>query len=449
MLHSLFTAISSSLAYYGDTLFTVPFVFIFLSSVLITIKSGFIQLRAIPEMFKLLFAKQKESSTDKGLSPRSALFLAMSTSIGMGNIAGPIVALGLGGPGALAGFLIATIFGAAITYVEVFAAIKHRKKNTDGSYGGGAMSYLNAQLGSSWGTFYAYAAGILLLAWTANQSNNVALLLQTRGIPPLTTALVLAIAVTVILMGGFKAIGAICDRMVPFMFIIYVMGTGWIVLSHADQLPHAFATMFGALFSSFGFAGLGMGYGMQKAIRWGFARAVQANETGVGLSTFPHTAAQNTNPHKQGVLAILSVYSNGLICMLSGLSVMVTGAWLEPGATFDIRMFSETINQSFPFFGSELLIFCAFLFAFSTVLGNNFNGSQCFLHVTGNRWLSSYHIISAIAVFVGCLLDVSVVWSMVDVFVIPVAIVNMIAILALAFKKGYINYLQPEDALVQ
>jgi AGCS family alanine or glycine:cation symporter len=144
--------------------------------------------------------------------------------------------------------------------------------------------------------------------------------------------------------------------------------------------------------------------------------------------------AETSNPTHQGILAMISVYSNGVLCLLSGLTVLVTGAWKLPGAKFDITMLTGIIDSHFPTIGPIILILSAFLFAYGTILGNGYNGSQCFLYVTNNRWVKFYYVLSAIVIFLGCISDVKFVWTVVDFLILPVAIPNTIGIILLAFK---------------
>jgi alanine or glycine:cation symporter, AGCS family len=430
--------ISEFIYYFSDNFLVYFFLPIFLAGVILTFKFRLIQFRAFPMMLKMLFGPQKESVGSQGISPRSALLISMSTSIGMSNIVGPVIAIGMGGPGALAGFMIATIFGAATTFAEVAFAVHYRKKGNDGSFYGGPMSYLSQEFSQTWGKIYAYLAGILLITWSANQANNLAVLLEPKGFSPYLTGALVTVAVTFILSGGVKRLGEVSDRLVPFMFALYTGATSWIIFSNLNKIPEVMALLVSSVLSTSGAAGACLGFGFHQAMRWGLARATQTTEAGVGTNTFPHVVAQGTTPFQQGVLAMASVYANGIICTLSGLTILVSDAWKIPGAAFDIRMISNILEANFPMFGPKVLVFSSFMFAFGTILGNNYNGSQCFLHATKGKWITGYRIISAIAVFLGCISDAKFIWTIIDFFILPVAIPHTIAILILAFKKPHV-----------
>jgi AGCS family alanine or glycine:cation symporter len=416
----------------------IPFILILVGSIILTFKSRFIQIRTLASMVKMLFYsalnRSQTATTHDTIPPHKALFTAMSTTIGIGNIVGPIIAMGLGGPGALAGFILATIFGAAATFTEVALAVTYRKKLPDGRVLGGPMQYLSVGLHPFLGKIYAYTGFILLVAWSSNQSNTISMVLEPYGISRYATGAFLALTVIFILIGGIKRIGSINEMLVPIMFCIYGAATSWIICCHADQIIPSFKLMWLSLWAPEAVLGAGTAIGLTQALRYGLARAFQSNEAGVGTSTFAHSMAETSNPTHQGILAMISVYSNGVLCLLSGLTVLVTGAWKLPGAKFDITMLTGIIDSHFPTIGPIILILSAFLFAYGTILGNGYNGSQCFLYVTNNRWVKFYYVLSAIVIFLGCISDVKFVWTVVDFLILPVAIPNTIGIILLAFK---------------
>ncbi|MBT4595291.1 sodium:alanine symporter family protein, partial [bacterium] len=299
----------------SNTVLIYPFGLIMLAGMILSIKSGFIQIRAIKHMILTLWrsATKKEKEGSQTIAAHKALFIAMSTTIGIGNIVGPIIAIGLGGPGALAGFIVGTIFGSAVTFSEVFLAISYRKRRDDGSIAGGPMTYLSEVFGNAWAKFYAYAGFILLIAWSSNQSNTLAVLLASRGVSPYATGIILAITVTIVLIGGVKRIGNFSAKLVPAMFIIYCVAMFWILGCHIHQVPAALKLIFTSLWNPQSAIGATAGFGMAQAVRWGVARAVQINEIGTGTSTFPHSMAETNSPTDQGILSIAAVYTNGFL----------------------------------------------------------------------------------------------------------------------------------------
>ncbi len=422
----------------SEQVLAIPFVLILLSSIFITLKTRFIQLRMLPRMGKLfwdsIFGKHKTKDT-QAIQSHKALFTAMSTTIGIGNIVGPVIAIKLGGPGALLLFLIAAFFGAATTFAEVTFALNYRKKLPDGSFMGGPMQYLKQELSPFFANIYAYAGAILLVVWTSNQSNTLADVLSSFHISKYITAVIMTIIVTFYLSGGIKRIGNLASKIVPFMFILYCSASLWILLVNAHKLPGVFKLMIDSVFSISAVTGATVGISLQRVLRWGLAKGTQITEAGVGTATIPHSQSSTTHAINQGILSMISVYSVGFICLLSGLVTLVTNTWQDPSINLGINMITRSFSM---YFQSSAIILagCAWLFALGTILGNAYNGSQCYLYITKNRWINTYYFLIAVAVFWGAILDVEFIWTITDFFIIPVALPNLIGLTILTIRRG-------------
>jgi alanine or glycine:cation symporter, AGCS family len=409
-------------------------------AVVLTFKTRFIQFRTIPTMLKLLFGnifkkKKTHGNNEETIAAHKALFTAMSTSIGIGNIVAPIIAIKLGGPGALLGFILVTLFGSAAMFTEVTFALKYRKKNSDGTISGGPMQYLKKVLSPVWALIYAHAGLILLAIWSSNQANQLAELLQPRGVPTYLTGILLAITIMYILLGGIKRIGDLSAKLVPIMFTLYCGATLWIILNNISKLPAVLNLIFRSAFTPQSIIGAGAGYGIQMALRWGLAKGFFAMEAGLGVATIPHSMANTKSPLNQGILSMVSIYSNGILCLLSGLTILLTDTWLDPSLGISINILTKTFSIYFSSIGIVILMFSAFLFAFGTIVGNSYIGGQCFLYASKNRWLITYYAIVAVFVFVGAIIDVKLLATITDFFLIPIAIPNIIGIVILAFKE--------------
>lgn len=413
--------------------------FMLLGGIILSFKTKFVQFRTIPEMFKLLFGNffRKKQSSDKTetIAANKALFTAMSTSIGLGNIASPIIAIKLGGPGALFGFILAAIFGSATTFTEVTFALKFRKKNPDGTISGGPMQYIKEALPAVFSSIYAYAGFIMLTAWSGFQTNTLADLLQPRGIPPYVTGIVVAIIITYLLVGGIKRIGDFSAKLVPGMFTLYCLATLSIIFLNIEKLPSVIGLILRSAFTTKAIFGATVGYGLHQALRWGLARGFFANESGLGTGTIPHSMSDTKTPVNQGILSMVSVYSNGLLCLLSGLVTLITGTWLSTDTGIGINVVAQSFAMYFSNIGIIVLMICALLFAFGTILGNSYNGSQCFLYATKNRWLKVYQILIPAILIVSAIMDVETLVKILDLFYIPIAIPNILGIIILAFKR--------------
>lgn len=417
-----------------------PLIFIVIISIAITIKLNFVQIRSFPEMIKMiLFNKTSSSSADEQISPRSAMLISMSTAIGLGNIAGPIVALGIGGPSVMIGFFVASFFGAAVIYLEIFLAVKYRSASAnDGFFAGGAMEYLRKEFSPVLAVIYSLSLMFLLTCWTANQSNNLAILLESSGIPRIFSGLFLAIISFLVLNGGIKRLATLNDKLVPFMCALYLFCTLSVIMSNIHNLPAAISLIFSSIKfqpNNFG-TGAFAGATMLSSVRWGIGRAIQANEVGVGTSTFPHSNTTSTNPHYQATIGMAPVFATAILTTLTGLAILVTDLWKEKTTVFNISLFFKIMQQTFPMVGPSILLLCGFLFGFGTILGNSFNSSRCYIYLFGKKNLNIFFGFCSVATLLGALANVKLVWDLVDFFVLPVAIPHLLAIFIIVFRKN-------------
>ncbi|MFH1461810.1 MAG: amino acid carrier protein [bacterium] len=417
----------------SEKLLTIPYIVILLGSILITLKTKFVQIRMFPKMIKL-FLKKPNSHTDEDeqtIKSKHALFTAISTSIGIGNIVGPIVAIKLGGPGALLGFVIAVFFGAATIFTEVSLAVAYRMPLENGGFAGGPMQYIKSIFHPVFAKIYGLGVAMMLLAWSTSQANTLADILQTHNIPNYITGLFLAILTLIYLIGGIKKIGELSAKIVPLMFILFCSISLWIIFLNAHRLPEIISLMFKNVFTSKALSGAGIGL----LLRWGIAKGTQASEAGVGTATIPHSMTRTKDPINQGILAMLSTYAVGLVCILSGLVVLLTDTW-QSNIPMGINMLAKSFSMHTPnILASGVLILCTFLFALGSIIGNSYNGSQGFLYVTKNRFLNWYYVAMGIILFLGSIFSVELVWSIIDFFVIPVALINIFAVIILLFKR--------------
>jgi len=349
----------------------IPTIIIVLAGIIITLKTRFIQLRAVPTMLITLFKSlttRKVVKNQETIKASRALFTAMSTTIGASCIVSPSIAIKLGGPGALVGFMISSLLGGALTYTEVTLALKHRKKRDDGSFAGGPMEYLKS-IFPGLGTLYAVSGVALLVIWSSLQANTLADLLVPYSIPGYITGLVLAALVLAALIGGIKRIGAVSEKLVPFMFFLYTGAALWIIFKNSSYLLPTIDLIFRSAFSPHALLGGAATGGMFHALRWGLFRGIQANEAGVGTSTIPHSMAAVHDPQEQGILSMVAIYSHGFICLLSGLITLLTGTWQDPTIGIGISMVSSAFTMYFSSIGSLILTLCSILFVYGTILG--------------------------------------------------------------------------------
>lgn len=414
------------------------------AGVVLTFKTRFIQFRMIPQMFRLLggmlFNKNSAKEGKHSIKSHKALFTAMSTTIGISTIVSPIIAMKLGGPGAILGFIVATLLGASINFAEVTFSLRYRKKLADGKILGGAMQYLQDEIAPFVAKTYAFFIFILMMAWSAVQANQLAEVLNSPfvgafKIPNIATGLVIACLVIGVLIGGIKRVSDISAKLVPAMFCLYIGTSLWIIFCNLAKIPHAVGMMFSSVITP---QALGSGAavgGIVSALRWGVFKGIHSSEAGVGTQAIPHSMAETSAPVNQGVLAMLSTFTVCFLCILSSLVALVTEPWLDGTVSLGINMVAKSYQQYFSYWGIIVLMISAFLFAFGTMVGNSFNGSQCFSYLSRGKYLKFYYLTTAVVIFFGTLAPIAFIWSNVDLILIPAVLINTLSIVYLSFKR--------------
>jgi AGCS family alanine or glycine:cation symporter len=411
-----------------------PLLLLLLGSILISFKTKFIQFRAIPHMCALLKESFKNGhiSTDS-IAAHKALFSAMATTIGISNITGPLIAISYGGPGALFGYLLATIFGAAATFAEVTFALKFKDPAPIAKRIGGPMYYLKKVFPALVPFAYATFGSILLVIWSGSQSNRLASMLSPYNVPSWLTGALLAGLTLLVIIGGIKRVSSVAEKLVPFMFILYSATMLWILCCNIHAIPATLLLVLqGALYPKAVGVGAAVSAALQS-LRWGLAKAYMCNESGVGTATIPHSMANTENAVDQGILSIVSVYSNGFLCILSGLVVLVTNTHTTFHAD-SLGAITKIFAQYFPFVGPFILLFSATLFVITTVIGNSYNGSQFYSYLFGRKGLIIYFALNALSIFIFASVSVDFTTKIEDILLLPVIIPHIIGIVILTFK---------------
>ncbi len=414
--------------------------FILFGSIVISFKTRFIQIKLIPFLLKNMRKEEKQVEGAHTISPQRALFTAMSTTLGMGTIVAPIIAIYYGGPGALIGFLLTSFFGSAATYSEVSLSIQHRKKLESGVIMGGPMQYLKKLLSPAIAKFYAVGCFLLMVSWSGAQSNQLAAILNSHmlgaySIPKEITGLVLAIITFIVLIGGIKWIGAISAKLVPMMFVLYLGSCFWIFFSNISILPSIFGEIIQSAMHPQALASGAIVGGIFSALRWGVFKGLHVSEAGIGTQTIPHSMAETSDPSSQGMLAMASTYMSGFLALLSGCVALITKTWQDPQIPLGINMVAASFEMYFPSFGLGIVALATLLFAFGTILGNSYNGSQCFGYLTNNRGLFIYFGLTSFVVFLGAVADVQIMWAYTDLILAAITIPHMAALVKAAFKS--------------
>lgn len=413
----------------------LPTVILFFGvGILFAVKTSFIQLRSFGRFWKVLKASSQEKHSSEGqtISPLRALLTAMSTTIGIGNVVAPSIAIAIAGPGALFWMLVYAFFGAAVKYFEVVCALTTRERTLGGRILGGPTQYLK-YVSPFLGWWYGIATVFLFTAWSAIQTNTLARILDAEHISTLVTGGVLAFFTFMVLSGGARRLGAVASKLVPVMFVLYITFAASILLASPAALWQSLKLVIYYAFhpatAVSGFAGATV----FAAIKTGLFKGIFITEAGVGTSAIPHALAEVKKPTDQGVLAMYSIIADMTLSFISGLIVLVTGAWLGCGQN-DILIYHAFAQHS-PFFGKAVLATTITLFAITTILGNSFNGSQSFASFTRNRHMIWYYAAVSLCIFAGAQAQVPVIWALSEILLALVALPNLLGLAWLVIKR--------------
>ncbi len=394
-----------------------------------------IPLRRLGYGFRMLWAG-RDGKGEGDISPFNALMTSLSATIGTGNIAGVATAIFLGGPGALFWMWCTALVGMATKYAEAVLAVQYRETDEQGNHIGGPMFYIRNGLGRHWawlGTAFA-VFGTLAGFGIGNtvQANSVADALNARfAVPHLVTGLVMAVLAALVLIGGIRRIAEVAGRLVPFMAISYVMAGLVVLIMNAGAIPGAIQLIVTHAFTPIAATGGFAGAAVWAAIRFGVARGVFSNEAGLGSAPIAHAAATTDSPVRQGTVAMLGTFIDTLIiCTITGLVIMVTGAWT--GGENGAALTSAAFEQALPGVGGHLVSLGLALFAFTTLLGWSFYGEKCAEYLFGIGAIVPFRVLWIIAVPVGASLELDFVWLVADTLNALMALPNLTALLLLS-----------------
>jgi AGCS family alanine or glycine:cation symporter len=377
----------------------------------------------------------KEQKGEGEVTAFQAVATALAATVGTGNVAGVATAIALGGPGAIFWMWLAAILGMTTKFAEVVLAVNFREKTEDGRFVGGPMYYIENGLGKSWkwlAVLFAFFGALASFGiGNMTQANSVALAVQgSFKIPPLATGIVLAVLTGLVIVGGIKRIGAITEKLVPFMAAIYILGGLFILLSNVAAIPGAFAIIFKEAFTGTAAVGGFAGATMARAIRYGIARGVFTNEAGLGSAPIAHAAATTDHPVRQGLWGIFEVFADTIvICSITALAIITTGVWEtgESGAVLTTLAFNTAIPG-----GGIIVTIGLVLFAYSTILGWAYYGERCLEYLAGTKPILAYRLIWVVFIVIGAVGGLEFIWSLADTLNGLMAIPNLIGVLFLS-----------------
>ena len=404
------------------------------TGIYLTIRLGLLQVARLPKAFQLIFTKDKGHGD---VSSFAALCTALAATVGTGNIIGVATAIKVGGPGALFWMWMAAFFGMATKYAEGLLAIKYRSKDANGAVAGGPMHYILLGMGEKWrplAIFFALAGVLVALLGigTFTQVNSITESIQnTAQIDPAITALVLSVFVAIAVFGGLKSISKVSTAVVPFMAIVYILGTLIVIFFNIEKIPATLALIFTSAFSPAAAVGGFAGASIRMAIQNGVARGVFSNESGLGSAPIAAAAAKTNEPVEQGLISMTGTFIDTLIiCTLTGLTILVTGVW--SGDLNGVALTQSAFSTIFSNFGPALLTIFLVLFAFTTILGWNYYGERCFEFLFGVRFIWLYRVVFVLMVLLGGFIELDMVWIIADIVNALMALPNLIALLVLS-----------------
>ena len=410
-------------------------IMLFGTHIFMTVRTGFIQ-KDIFKAIKLSVTRDPDAQGD--VSQFGALTTALSSTIGTGNIIGVGTAIALGGPGSVLWMWLTGIFGMATKYAETLIAVKYRVKSENGTMIGGAMYALDRGLKMKWlgvvfallASLCAFGIGCMVQANAVVSNFNLNL-----HVPPLVVGIVLSLIVGLVIIGGIQSITRVSERLVPFMAVFYVIGCIVILIMNHDVLGEAIVVICKSAFTARAVGGGFVGSTVAMACRYGFARGLFSNESGMGSAPLVASAAQTMNPKRQALVSMTGTFwDTVIICLMTGL-VLVSCIIKHPSIDGLSGNGSELTSMAFstiPYVGLPILIVGLITFAFSTILGWYYYGERCAVYLFGERVIMVYKVLWVVGVFVGSVVELNLIWNLADLMNGLMAIPNIIAVLLLS-----------------
>jgi len=411
-------------------------------STFFTLRFRFINLRGFRHAIDCVRGRYTQPDEAGEISHFQALSAALAATIGLGNIAGVAFAVGIGGPGAVFWMTIAGFLGMTSKFAECTLGLKYRVERSDGHVSGGGMHYLRDGLASlgmpRLGAVLSVVFAVMCIGgslgggnmYQANQTYAQAASVfpsLASGTGAVLFGLTLAVLVGIVIIGGIRRIGEVASALVPFMCILYILCGLLILATHAAVVPAAFATIVREAFSFE--AGLG---GFVGVLIQGFRRACFSNEAGAGSAAIAHSAARTGEPLREGMVSLLEPFVDTLIvCNVTGVVIVVTGAYANPEAGTGIAMTSWAFATVFPWFPT-MLSFIAFLFAYCTMISWSYYGEQCWAHLFGVRSILLYKTIFLVFTWLGAIFQATAVVNFGDMMILGMAFPNLIGVMLLS-----------------
>lgn len=453
---SIFQSIENLLSLISDVVWGLPLLVLLLGThIYLTIRLRFIQ-RFIGKAIKISFRTKKEGKGD--ISQFGALTTALAATIGTGNIVGVGTAIAAGGPGAVLWMWLTGVFGISTKYAEALLSVKYRIQHKDGYFAGGPMYVLERGLKQKW-------LGVLFAVFTAVaafgigntvQANSIVTLIQDTfnlnpfiqnmfsgigmnefaeslkdiNLTPWITGMILSTLTAFVIFGGIKSIASACEKLVPFMAVFYILGSIVLLIMGYKTLLDSVVLIFNSAFTGQAAVGGFLGAGMKEAVRYGIARGLFSNESGLGSAPIVAASAQTKNPVRQALVSSTGTFwDTVIVCALTGLVIVNSGDWLKG---LNGALLTKTAFAEFSVIGPIILVVALFTFVFSTILGWSFYGEKAIEYLLGEKSVKPYRVLWVIAVMVGSVASLPAVWHFADIANGLMTVPNIIALILLS-----------------
>lgn len=414
----------------SDWVWGIPLlILLFGTHIFLTVRLKFIQ-RFIGKAIKISFSRKKEGEGD--ISQFGAMTTALAATIGTGNIVGVATAVASGGPGAVLWMWLTGVFGIATKYSEALLSVKYRVTTKDGLMAGGPMYVLERGMNNKFlaVTFAALTAVTAFGIGNMVQANSISHLVdETFQISPWITGIVMTLLTAVVIIGGIKSIARVCERLVPFMAIFYVLGCIIILILNFASIPSTIKLIFESAFTGQAAIGGFLGAGVREAIRFGIARGLFSNESGLGSAPIVAAAAQTKNPVRQALVSSTGTFwDTVVVCAFTGIVIVNSTEWTQGlnGASLTKAAFSDL-----PVIGPIVLTIGLLTFVFSTILGWSYYGEKAAEYLFGTKITKPYRWLWVMFVMIGSVLSLKAVWSFADITNALMAIPNLISLIFL------------------
>lgn len=454
-------AFNDVLAVIDDWVWGIPLIVLILAvGLLLTIRTGFIQVKHLPKALRYMLKNEEDGEGD--VTSFGALCTALSATIGTGNIVGVATAIAAGGPGALFWMEFAAFLGMATKYAEGLLAVKYREIDENGKVLGGPFYYIEKGMGANWKwlakifAIFGMLVGILGIG-TMTQINGITAAVQNffdpdqamfafrlggmdYAWPTVVSGVIVTLFAALVIIGGIKRIAKVSEIVVPFMAVLYVLCGLLLIFGNITKVPAAIVLVVKSAFCPQAVFGAGVGVTMKMAMQKGIARGIFSNEAGIGSAPIAAAAAKTKEPARQGLVCMTGTFFDTIIiCTMTGLAIVLTGAY-EPamnGTLKGVAVTTHAFQVGLPFSNDVcafLLMISLVFFAFTTILGWDYYSEKCLQYLVGNKQtvIMIYRVLYIAAVFVGPYLQVSFVWTLADIVNALMAFPNLIALFSLS-----------------